>query len=285
MLTPFDWIRRAATGAELLATLTCLAQQGLDCLDDLDVAEPYGALYGPCLRCWMYPRDPGQAHCPFCRLVLAEAQKNTTFIRQISVLWGYANQIPNLSDASILGRYVIDDQRFLLMLPHRAVKPWLELLLLETGLEMRGVLQLFPTMGAGPKLSMGDILCRAIHHEANLPRAKLWIRFYSAAHQLIDPRKRKEEGILNFEASELIRLMDMAEVFRALLRPEQQKMLQEILSVEDLREQAFLWGRFSRQLDQRVNDMLNGWHFRQWSPGQVKLLYELVHYVPPPGFH
>jgi len=214
--------------------------------------------------------------------VLNEAPKNNAIIRRLSVVWGYANCIPDLKQDRILGHYVLDEQRFLLILPRQAVKPWLQDLLLEVGLDMRGLLQIFPTLGAGPTIGMGDILCRAIHHEAILPRTHLWVRFYSAPHQLVNPRRRSDEGILSFEASEFLCLMDMAEIFRALLRPDQQQALHDLLEVEDAEEQAFNWGRFTRQLDQRAHDMLANWQFRQWPPNKVKLLYELVDYVLPP---
>jgi hypothetical protein len=213
---------------------------------------------------------------------LEEARNNSGIARHLSVIWGYTNQIPNPRHERILGHYVLDTQRFLLLIPRQAVKPWLQALLLEAGLEMRGLMQIFPTQRSGPTIGMGDILCRAIHHEANLPRTQLWIRFYSAAFQLINPRQRSEEGILSFEAAEFLRLMDMAEIFRALLRPEQQQALHELLAIEDNEEQAFHWGRFIRQLDQGANDMLASWQVRHWPSNKVKLLYELVNYVLPP---
>ena len=288
MLTPFDWIRRCQSGMELLATLTLL-NEGLaaECaIGEAPAEPPYGALAGPCLRCWVYPRAEGSGYCPFCASVAQEAPKNNQIIRRVSVVWGYANRIPRvLGQERVLAHYVLDDQRFLAMLPRQAVKPWLQDMLLEEGMDLRGLLQVFPTQGAGRNIGMGDILCRAIHHEANLPRAQLWVRFYSAPHQLVNPRQRNEEGILSFDAGEFLRMMDMAEVFRAVLHPEQQQALHEILALEDSEEQAFHWGRFTRQLDQRAHDMLTGWQFRQWPQNKVKLLYELVYYVLPPGFH
>lgn len=279
MLSAFDWMRRAADGAELLTTLQLLKEGSLVA----ELAAPGGALHGPCLRCWVSAREAGQLHCAVCHQVLERAQQQLMLSRRVSAIWGYTDRVPDLSDDSILGHYVLDDHRFLLLMTRHAIKPWLQNLLLEAGIDMRGLLQIFPTVGVGRHFCMGDILCRAIYHEANLPRVQLWIRFYSAGYQLVNPRERNEEGILSFEASEFVRMLEMAEVFRAVLRPEEQLMLQEILAVEDVREQAFHWGRLSRQLDQRANDMLNSWHFRRWSPAKVKLLYELVHYVRPPG--
>ncbi len=289
MLTPFDWLRRCRSGTELLATLTLLGEE-LTNLGELEndapSEPPYGALQGPCLRCWIYPRHAGGAYCPFCSAVLQEAKNNTRIIRRVSVIWGYANRVPRLvRHERVLGHYILDDQRFLLMLPRPAVKPWLQDLLLEEGLDLRGLLQIFPTQGPTYNLSMGDVLCRAIHHEANLPRAQLWIRFYSAPIQLINPRQRNEEGMLSFEASEFLRMMDMAEVFRAVLLPDQQKALRDLLAIPDPEEQAFYWGRFSRQLEQRAHDMLTGWHIRHWPENKIKLLYELVDYVLPPGIN
>jgi hypothetical protein len=126
---------------------------------------------------------------------------------------------------------------------------------------------------------MGDILCRAIHHELNQPMNQLWIRFYSSPLQLINPRLREDKGMLTFEISEFLALLDTAEVFRSLLRPEEQETLYDILSKEKFRENSFYWGRFLGQLNREARDMLTGWGIRQWPQNRLALLYEFTDYV------
>ena len=72
----------------------------------------------------------------------------------------------------------------------------------------------------------------------------------------------------------------MAAVFRTVLRPEEQKVIYELLSkVEDVSEEQFYWGRLLGHLNKEAKDMLNAWKIRSWPPSRVKLLYELVDYV------
>ena len=127
---------------------------------------------------------------------------------------------------------------------------------------------------------MGDILCRSVHHEANFPMNHLRVRFYSNPHQLLKPHVRDQQGILTFEVTEFLNLLEMATVFRALLRPEEQKTLREILTIDNKVEEKFYWGRFQGNLNQKAKDMLKAWKIRQWSKNRVRLLYELTNYVP-----
>lgn len=283
MLSPFDWLRRCDTGTELLATLRLLAEQpqfpeGL--------GAPYSALQGPCQRCWIYPRKTGGRYCTFCHAVRSFSIGLDRLSRRAVVIWCYLSQLPwELSTAQpehSLGAYAHDLQHGLLMVERPCLKRWLQDLALSHGGNLQGVLQIFPTMGQGPKIGMGDVLSRAVHHETYLPHDQLWIRFYSAPYQIVQPHRRDESGLLTFTAAEFLSLLGMAEVFRAVLRPEEQRELQRLLAEDENEEQSFYWGRFARGLDRRARDMLDAWNVRQWSPQRIKLLYELIDYVPPP---
>ncbi len=126
---------------------------------------------------------------------------------------------------------------------------------------------------------MGDILCRAIHHEATFPMDQLRVRFYSSPYQLLRPHTRERQGLLTFEVSEFLRLMEMAAVFRALLKPEEQQALHELLDLDDSVEEQFYWGRLVGHLTQEAKDMLSAWRIRTWPENRIKLLYELIDYV------
>jgi hypothetical protein len=254
MLDRFDWLRRSRTGAELLATLRYLQNHPKLSTDNGELGPPFSALNGPCLRCWVYPRTSrsNARHCSTCQAILSEAWRLGTLSRDAVVIWGFVNQLPrqlhsDAADAHSLGAYVHDERHFLMMLYYRDLQSWFQELI--------------------------------IYHEARFPQDKLRVRFYAATYQVLDPRTYDREGVLTFEVSEFLRMLDLAVVFRSVLLPDEQKILRKLLSAGDTRETQFYWGRFVGTLSQEAKDMLNAWKIRQWSGPQVDLLYELVEYV------
>ncbi len=108
---------------------------------------------------------------------------------------------------------------------------------------------------------------------------RLRVRFFSAPYQLLYPHTRDRQGLLTFEVSEFVNLLEMAAVFRTMLRPEAQEALQELLNLEDPSEEQFYWGRFLGYLDPEAKDMLSAWRIRVWPRERIQLLYELTNYV------
>ena len=289
MLTNFDWLRRSRTGAELLATLEILAATP-DLFSAVTLGPPHTALDGSCLRCWLYPRHreagPHILYCRPCQAILARARNLGLASRHATLVWGFVNRLPKqLAErqgfyaANVLASFVQDERHFLLVMRRHELKPWLQELVLYHGADLKGMIQLLPTMGAGDETGMGDILSRVIHREADFSPDRLRIRFFSAAYQVIKLRARDREGILTFEVAEFLSLLEMAAVFRTLLQPDEQQALQQLLALDDAGEQQFYWGRFLGQVNQEVKDMLAAWQIRRWSQSRVKLLYELVDYV------
>jgi len=182
-------------------------------------------------------------------------------------------------DYHVLGAYVHDENHFLLMMPRHELKPWLQELVIYHGSDLKGLIQILPTTGAGKGVNMGDVLCRAVYHEARFPMDQLRVRFFSAPHQILMPHTRDKQGLLTFEVSEFLSVLEMAAVFRTILRPQEQASLYELLNLEDTSEEQFYWGRFMGFLTQEAKDMLNAWRIRQWPRNRIKLLYELVNYV------
>jgi len=296
MLSSFDWLRRSRTGAELLATLEYLTTKPDLFSAGEEIGPPFSALDGPCQRCWVYPRLPlfrqgstqasRQSYCQTCQAIMARASKFGHISRQSIVVWGFVNRLSKLlrmgegfSDYHVLGAYVHDENHFLLMMPRRELKPWLRELTIYHGPDLKGLLQIFPTTGAGKGVNMADALCRAIHHETRFPMDQLRVRFYSAPYQILKPYTREQQGLLTFEVSEFLSLLEMAAVFRTVLRPREQELLYELVNLEDASEEQFYWGRFLGFLNQEAKDMLNAWRIRQWSRNRIQLLYELVDYV------
>ncbi len=211
-----------------------------------------------------------------------------TLSRYAVVIWGFVNQLPrqlrpgsSSRDSRILGAYVHDDNRFLLMLHHLEIKRWLQELVMYHGAELKGLIQIFPTTGVRGA-GMGDLLARVIHNEARFPLDRLRVRFFSAPHQIFAASLHDREGVLTFEVTDFLNMLEMASVFRTVLRPDEQENLHKLLEMGNTGEAQFLWGRFMGALSQEARDMLNAWKIRQWSKPRIDLLYALVENV---GFY
>ncbi|MDM8525423.1 hypothetical protein QUF80_18810 [Desulfococcaceae bacterium HSG8] len=289
MLTIFDWLRRSRSGAELLATLEYAAVNPDIFQASEEIGPPPSAFDIPCRRCWIYPSvksKTGKEYCEVCQAIVSKARSRGRVSRQAIVVWGGVTYIPGQLRAGKgfyadkrVKTYIEDDQHFLLVIARRDLKLWIQELLLYDGADMKGLIQIFPTTGEGQRSNMGEILCRVVHHEARFPMDMLRVRFFSGPYQVFSPHNRDGEGLLTFEMAEFLRLLEMAEVFRSLLRPEEQEALRELVSLNDPREEQFYWGRFTGRLKQEAKDMLNAWKIRQWHKNRIKLLYELADYV------
>ncbi len=289
MLSGFDWIRRCKSGAELLATIRVLEEQP-DLFDMEEIGPPHSALNGPCQRCWVYPRAPSRRgkvhHCRPCHAILHEAGLLGHISHRSIAIWGMVNQLPRplqsgrgFSDSRILGAYVHRPDHFLVMMYRQELKPWLQELVLYHGTALKGLIQVLPTTDAGQGLGMADLICRAHHHEGRFALDRLRVRFFSAPHQILAAHERDRRGLLTFEVSDFISLLEMAAVFRTMLRPEAQQVLHELLNLSNAGEEQFYWGRFLGYLSPEARDMLHAWRIRQWPRERVQLLYELVEYV------
>jgi hypothetical protein len=290
MLNIFDWLRRCESGAELLATLRYFAKPPKSAADEFEMGAPLSALEGPCRRCLLYARDGQEEYCRLCAAILDRARRLTRTSRISVVVWGLVNQIPQQvramdgsSSPLLMGSYVHEGNQFLVMMYRRKLKTWLQDVLLYHGAEIRGLLQIFPTVGLRGRLSMGEVLCYASHYAPRQPADRFTAQFYSSSFQLLKPRTRDRHGLLTFEMAEFLSLLEMAEVFRARLYPAEQRQLHELLELDDAKEEQFYWGRFLGQLNQEAKDMLAAWRIRQWPKPRVKLLYELIEYAALPN--
>ena len=203
------------------------------------------------------------------------------------VVWGFLSRIPKPLDQNkaslplqIRCFHQLDDHRFLLVVKGYNLKKWLSEILLYHGSNLKGLLLLFPTTGETRSLSMGDALCRAISQDSRFPMDQLRVQFFSNPTQLNMTRRREEQGMLTFEASDFLSLLEMAAIFRAQLRPDEQNMVREAALLTDPAEKQFYWGRLMNLLNCKGKDMLIAWKFRQWPENKINLLYELVAYVP-----
>jgi hypothetical protein len=289
MLSVFDWIRQSRTGAELLATLEYFQDHSSDLFPEHKaIGPPVYLADRPCKRCWLYPRQDNQSkgYCRTCLKIVSRAKQLGRQSRQTVVVWGHVNSLPKQMQSKtgfygshILRLYVQDTQHFLLVMFRRKLKVWIRELLFYHGTDLKGLLQIFPTTGVTQQGNMADIIGRAIHQDARFPMDLLRIRFFSSTYQLFSPHVRERKGLLTFEVTEFLRLLEIAFIFRSLLRPEEQQMLREFTNINNNSEKQFLWGRLTGCLTREARDMLNAWKFRQWSQNQVVLLYELIDYV------
>lgn len=289
MLSSFDWLRCCESGAELIATIDIMESAPDLFRNKEEIGPPVCGIDGPCMRCWIYPRLPESSnhYCKTCEAIIKKAKRLGRISRGCMIVWGFVNFLPDpikqyVGDKKILARclYLLDENHFMLIMRGYKLKDWLREVLLYHGSELKGLILLFPTIGKGGSSCMGDILCRAIHQDSRFPMDRLRIRFFSHPAQLNFPHRREEQGILTFEASEFLGLLEMATIFRAQLLPNEQDMVREAVSLEDNREKKFYWGRLMGFLSRESKDMLSAWKFQQWPENRIKLLYELVAYVP-----
>lgn len=289
MLSTFDWLRRSKNGDELLAALE-LAENEPELFSDpgKGLGPPISGFTKPCQRCWVYAPEAevGLAYCRTCLAILAKAKSLAKPARITTVAWGYVNRIPKqmksmggIYSGGGYRRYIHDDAHFLLTLEKRDLKPWLQEMLLYHGTDLKGLIQVFPTCGGGQRGSMGGLLARAGYQDARFPMDCLRIRFFVNPYQLYTPHLRENQGRLTFEVTEFVRWLEMATVFRALLRPEAQESLFQLLNIENPREEQFYWGRFLGFLSDEAKDMLTSWRIRQWPKTQIRLMYELLDHV------
>ena len=291
MLTPFDWIRQTRTGSELLAVLDCIENRpDLVGRDTDEIGPPHSALSPLCQRCRVYTAPAHRSrypYCPTCSIILDQAAGLKELSLNTVLLWGHVNLLPyhfspRTNQGGVVGAYVHSrtpgQTRFLVALHRQALKPWLQDLALHLGMEMRGVLQIFPTTGM-IGASMGDLVCHIIHHESRFPMDALRIRFFATVHQVLQPHRYDKQGVVNFEIGEFLSMLEMAAVFRTLLRPDEQQMLLELLKIENVAESHFYWGRFMGFLNPEARDMLDAWNVRNWSKPQLNLLYTLIEHV------
>lgn len=288
MLTKFDWLRRCETGAELLSLLDQFEKEPNKNPSKEILGGPYSAIGNLCHRCKIYKsasiNEKTYRFCHSCLKILLSKKKYSTMSQHAIILWGFISRIPEYlkkrnSSRYFYGSYLYDDQRFLAAMHQKYLREWLQGLILYCGYQTNGLIQIFPSLGELRNLNMGDYLTWAIHHEATLSMDQLRVRFYTSAHQLIDPSKRDRHGLLTFYLPEFISMLEMAEIFRANLLPDQQKSLYKLLLIENSSEEQFLWGRFLGQISQKAKDMLSSWNIRQWNKQQIKFFFQLIKYA------
>jgi len=288
MLSKFDWLSRCRSGTELLATLKFFSEDPEFDLSRLEPGGPISAIGDLCQRCRVYApvkaRKRYTRYCQFCEKIIQLKGKAASKSAYAVVLWGHVNLISrrlreSKPSKSLFGIYIHDDQHVLIMMHRQYLKQWLQDLVIYSGLSLRGLLQIFPSIGEYRNLHIGDYLTWAIHHEATFLMDQLRVRFYTNPHQIINPKSREREGLLTYNISDFISMLDMAEVFRANLYPQQQKELLELLNLNDPKEEQFYWGRFLGQLSQETKDMLSAWKVRQWTKSQIEFFYQLIKYV------
>ena len=288
MLSSFDWLRRSKSGAELLATMRCIASTPHIFPDEENMGPPLSGTHKPCLRCWMYPCENSHFnhYCRTCRTILNRARTLGNISRSAVVIWGFVSYLPRqlmtkegFRGNYIFGYYVHDHNHFLAMIKKRKLRPWLREIYIYNGSDIKGLIQIFPTVGEGVRGNMSDILCRAIHQETRFPMDRLRVRFYPDPYQLFTPRIREEKGLLTFDGPEFLALLEMAAVFRSIFPPDEQDLLYKVTNLNDKREKEFYWGRLMGILNDNAKDMLSAWKVKQWPKNKIRLLFELTDYV------
>ncbi len=289
MLNNFDWIRGCRSGAELIALLDYMTSAPDLFTDRREIGPPVYGAGGPCMRCWVYPRAIGTSryYCEVCHNIVRKSKKMGNLSRLCMVVWGFLSRIPKTlvqDNGSFISQvrcfHPVDDHHFLMVLRSYNLKIWLSETLLYHGSSLKGLVILFPTIGLNPYLTMGDALCLAIQQDSKFPMDQFRVQFFSNPKQLNMTRKREDQGILTFEASDFLSLLEMATIFRAQLHPDEQNMVREATQLRDQAEKQFYWGRLMNLLSRDAKDLLTAWTCKHWSENRIELLYELINYVP-----
>jgi len=288
MPTAFDWIRRAENGAELIATIDAIGSSPELFQEETVMGEVACGIRGPCSRCWILPRLAGLSLCGVCHTILGDSRKLGPDSRGCLLIWGYVNAIPvgltqDARPHQARAIHVRDDSHFLAVVPGSGLASWLKEVLIHEGSDTRGTLTIFPTTGKKQTFTMGDILCRAIQHDSRHPMDRLRIRFFSSPGQLKSPHLRDQQGVLTFEAPEFLGLLEMAGLFKSILRPREREMVKEVSGLVDQNEKTFHWGRLMGALNIQARDLLADWKVKQWPQSRIKLICELAEYANPPG--
>ncbi|MEM7532117.1 MAG: hypothetical protein AAF639_08075 [Chloroflexota bacterium] len=303
MKDTIDWLRSCRTGAEVLSLLRLVRRKSTEfellsgILSEVQPSPVPNALSTPCHRCWLYPPQPGSEYCAMCHDIRHGTLRTGKEARRSLVVWGYVSFLPHplregnqFQDAHILASYVQDDNHFIVMIYNHHLQAFLQELALYHGTELKGYLQIFPSMGPkSDNLGIGDILCSVMQKESYYPLDLLRIRFYTNPYDVLED-DGEDDGIdpysdlhvanaLTFEFSEFLRLLETAFILGTILNSDDRQLLFDLLNATDETEQTFYWGRFMRILDQRGRDLVGAWNMRQWPQYQIHFLYELMNYV------
>jgi len=287
MFSDLDWILRCRTGHELYATLKCFDEAVGPLRHRTELGPPPGATSELCHRCWVLPLDPNSGaspYCPFCKRVLDRCWQLSQRTFGFLVLWCTLNRLPrHLQSRSGFYGYpdrvfhVLDERHFLMMIPIRALKPWIEEMLLYE-VDINGLVVVFPPISRQPFV-FGDLLARMMCEAPEIGMDQLWIRFYASPFQVFASGMRSRIESLDAEISDFLALLETATVFRSLLPPDAQQTLFELLHLTDANEVQFYWGRLLNRLTPQAIDMLGAWGIRFWPKHRLKMLYNLLDYV------
>ncbi len=190
MLNKFDWLRRCRSGTELLATLKYFSDDPEFDPSQFELGGPISAIGNLCQRCRVYSpvkeKKKYTRYCRFCEKIIQRKEQAALKSYSAVVLWGYVNQISrrlreSKPSRSLFGIYIHDDQHFLIMMHRQYLKQWLQDLVIYSGLSLKGLLQIFPSIGEYRNLHIGDYLTWAIHHEATFLMDQLRVLHQSAS--------------------------------------------------------------------------------------------------------
>jgi len=287
MFSDLDWILRCRTGHELFATLKCFDEVVGSLRHQTELGPPPGAVSELCHRCWILPLSPSpntSPYCPFCKRVLERCRPASQPSMGSIVLWCTLNRLPrHLRSRSGFYHhpnraiYVHDEWHFLMMIPIRSLKPWIEEMLLYE-VDINGLVVIFPPVSRQPFV-LGDLLARMMCESPEIGMDHLWIRFYASPFQVFASDMQHRKECFQTEISDFLALLETATVFRSLLPPDAQQMLYELLHLQDANEAQFYWGRLMNRLSPQAIDMLGAWGIRMWPKQRLQMLYDLLNYV------
>ena len=179
---------------------------------------------------------------------------------------------------NVIGHIDLDYRSGLIMCYRKDIQSWLQDLVLFYGESLKGMLEIFPTMGQGSIIGMGDILSTAKHEASSLSYNKMWIRFYPESWQLLETKKRHDNGILTFSLSEFIAFIEKANVFKEIIPYRFRSDIYDLIVNSNIKSESYYWGKLKRSLNKKSIDLIDSWQLKAWNKEQLEILYELSNY-------
>ncbi len=286
MLEPFDWVRLARGGAELMTTLRFIQNEALDTKDH-PVAGPHSALSGPCIRCGVYSRRPRKTYCSTCSFILSKTPNYIQASKDSLLLWGQTGggiprplRHPHQKIAKfIYGPAFFKDNAFLLGIKSFKLITFLREIVFAHGYDLSGHFLIFPTVGTNPKMTMNDVLITAMRQRLPIIPDQLTITFMPNMYWSVNSRKMWKGYDNSAPIQEFIALLDTAQTFKHIFGPQDQDHILNILNSSSFQEKMFHWHRFVGLQDTSVQEFLSTINMVNWLSEQRTYFFEILPYV------
>lgn len=285
MLEPFDWVRLARGGAELMTTLRFIQNKALN-TQNLPLAGPHSALHGPCLRCGLYSRRSHRTLCMPCSQIMKETPNFIQASKDSLILWGQTDGVPlplrhpgQQVKRSLFGPAYFRPSAFLLGLKSFSLIAFLREIVFAHGHDLSGHFLIFPTMSTKTPMNMSDVLITAMRQRLTIIPGQLNITLMPSMYWAMNQRKMGEGYENTASIQNFIALLDMAQNFRHFFSPQEQEHIKTILKISSFQEKMFHWNRFVGLQEESAQEYLSVINLINWPSWQCAYFFQILPYV------